>query len=275
MSRDVFEAIPEIGDRIGHAPYCLICIDFSGSLEDDLCSPEAALAHHRLKRMLTSLVERPGASVAVISGKDRGELHKCFGIRGMIYLGNYGLEISGPGQIFVEPTAIEKSAELTELGNLLRAKLEAIPEATVENKGLTLRVQFAKVSTENAEALRHIVHTALAASNHPFQLTIGTGFFDIRPRTQWDKGAAIALVKDQIGQPDPLVIYLGQSAASENSFAGFADAVTVQIGGGPDSVAQFQIDPPDRLTDFLEWLDGFLQEQEHRLTDERKHHSMV
>ena len=275
MSRDVFEAIPEIGDRICHAPYCLVCVDLSGSLEQELCSPEAALAHHRLKRVLTLLVQRQGTSVALISGKNRGELHKCFGIRGMIYLGSHGLEISGPGQIFVEPAATEKSAELTDLGNLLAAKLETIPEASVENKGLTLRVNFGKVSSENAEPLRHIVHTALAASNHPFQLTIGNGFFDIRPRVHWDKGAAICLVKEQIGQSDPMVIYLGQSVAGENSFAGFADAVTVQIGGGPDSMAQFQLDPPDRLTDFLEWLDGFLQEQEHRLTDERKQHSMV
>jgi trehalose-phosphatase len=275
MSRDVFEAIPEIGDRICHAPFCLVCLDLSGSLEQELCCPETVLAHHHLKRVLTSLVKRQGASVALISGKDRGELHKCFGIRGMIYLGSHGLEISGPGQIFVEPTAIEKSTELTDLGNLLASKLEAIPEASVENKGLTLRVSFDKVSAENAEPLRHIVHTALAASNHPFQLTIGTGFFDIRPRVHWDKGAAIGLVKEQIGQPDPLVIYLGQNVAGENSFAGFADAVTVQIGGGPDSMAQFQIDHADRLTDFLDWLDGFLQEQEHRLTDERKHHSMV
>jgi trehalose-phosphatase len=274
MCRNVFEAISEIGGRISAAHYRLVFLDLDGSFLPPVVDPGFNSMWERFKRVLTSLVDRRETSVAVMSGLDRSELHKRIGVAGMNYLGNHGLEISGPGHIFVEPSASEKTSLLAELGTRLAEKLQVIPGVTVEDKGLTLSVQYGQVSTEHSEQLRRIVHSVLAASDHPFQLTPGENSFDIRPRVNWNKGTAVAWVKEQIGHPDALVIYVDDNLSGENPGAALPEAIAIKVGGA-DPAAQFQVDNPREVIDFLEWLDDFLKTQERGLTDERQRYSMV
>jgi trehalose-phosphatase len=221
-----------------------------------------------------SLVERRDTSVAVMSGLDRAELHDRLGIAGMHYLGNHGLEISGPGHIFVEPSATEKTSLLAELGTRLAAKLQRIPGVVIEDKGLTLSVQHGQVSSENVEPLKRTLHAVLATSDHPFQLTTVENAFEIRPRVNWNKGAAVTWVKEQIGHPDALVIYVDDNVSGENPAATLPDALVIKVGAA-DPAAQFQVESPREVIDFLQWLDDSLQAQERGLTDERQRYSMV
>jgi trehalose-phosphatase len=274
MCRNVMEALSEIGSRISAAEHKLIFLDLDGSFLPPVLDPGPDSLWERFKRVLTSLVDRRDTSLAVMSGLDRGELHDRLGIAGMHYLGNHGLEISGPGHIFVEPTATEKTTLLKDLGTKLTAKLQGIAGVTVEDKGLSLSVSYSQVAGENLEQLRRTVHAALAASDHPFQLTSGDNAFEIRPRVNWNKGAAVSWVKEQIGHPDALVIYVDDNLSGENPGASLPDAIAIKVGAA-DPVAQFKVDGPIEVVDFLQWLDDFLRAQERGLTDERQRYSMV
>jgi trehalose 6-phosphate phosphatase len=227
------------------------------------------------KQLMASLVQRNGTSVAAMSGQDRSELHARLGIAGVIYLGNHGLEISGPGHIFIEPSASAKSAELKELGGLLHAKLQDIPGVVVEDKGLSLNVQFSQVAGENVEQVRRTVHAVLATSDHPFHLTSGDAAFEIRPRVYWNKGDAVAWVKEQIGHPDVLVVYIDDNRTGDNPSALVYDAIVIKVGAHAEPGAEYEVEGPPQVIDFLNWLDRFLQAQERGLTDERQRYSMV
>ena len=82
----------------------------------------------------------PNLTVAIMSGRNRAEFQAKVGIPGLVHIGNQGLEISGDGFLFVEAAVAGYSAELSELGARLATKLEKIPGAMVEDKGLTILI---------------------------------------------------------------------------------------------------------------------------------------
>ncbi len=107
MSRPLFDSLEEIGERISTAGYLFFCLDYDGTL---IAADEVA-AHASLpagdQATLQGLAAHPNLSLALISGRERADLEARVGIPGLIYSGNHGLEISGPGFSFVEPTAVE------------------------------------------------------------------------------------------------------------------------------------------------------------------------
>ncbi len=274
MCRNVFEMLPEIGNRISTAQHRLVFLDLDGSFMPPVVDSGPDSLWEKFKRVLAALVGRRDTSVAVMSGLDRGELHDRLGIAGMHYLGNRGLEISGPGHIFVEPGATEKTNLLKELGVKLATKLQGVQGVSIEDKGLTLNVHYEQAGAENTEQIRRAVHSVLSTSDHPFQLTNLENGFEIRPRVSWNKSAAVGWVREQISHPDALVIYVDDNVSGENLAASIPDAISIKAGA-EDAVAQYRVDGPREVIEFLQWLDDSLQAQERGQTDERQRYSMV
>src|SRR5262249_22807685 len=144
----------------------------------------------QMERVLLSLAAQERVSLAILSGRERADLQARVGIPGLIYAGNHGLEISGPGFLFVEPMASSCQPELQALAEDLASPLQSIPGAGVEDRGLTLCVHDRGLDADQREAVRQAVHAALSQAHHPFVVTAGERDYEIRPRVYWDKGTA-------------------------------------------------------------------------------------
>jgi trehalose 6-phosphate phosphatase len=254
MRQHLFDVLQEIGERIARAPHLLVCLDFDGTLAEIVAHPADARLDPETRRVLTALADRADVTVAIISGRARADLLTRVDVSGLIYAGNHGLEISGPGLVFIEPTAAECRTELQALAAELSARLNGIPGALVEDKGLTLTVHVRRVSAEQHEDVRRLVHSALANSKHPFQLTLGDRIYDVRPRVPWDKGVAVGWIREQIGRPDSLAIYLGDDATDEDAFAALREEITVRVGTNGETAAQFRLKDSADVRQFLSWL---------------------
>src|SRR6266481_4390444 len=80
-------------------------------------------------------------AIAEVGGRiERADLQSRLRMPGLIYAGNHGLEISGEGILFIEPTAAGSSDRIRKLAEELGSKLQGIAGAFVENKGLTLSI---------------------------------------------------------------------------------------------------------------------------------------
>src|SRR5258708_16463274 len=182
MSQPFFDAVGEVGERIRPAPRCLLCLDFDGTLSHFVDDPAAARLSPSMERALRALAGHDTMTVAIISGRDRTDLHRLVDIPGLIYVGNHGLDISGPGYMFVEPTAASRTEELRALAQTLTAKLQGIEGVIVEYKGLTISVHYRQVAESALDEVRRVVHAALAGASHPFVLGAGDKVHEIRPR---------------------------------------------------------------------------------------------
>src|SRR5947207_2344875 len=79
-------------------------------------------------------------TLAIFSGRDRADLQRRVSIPSATYVGNHGLQISGPGFRFAEPTAAAQGRTLQKLAAALSERLRAIEGVVVELRGLTVVV---------------------------------------------------------------------------------------------------------------------------------------
>jgi trehalose 6-phosphate phosphatase len=258
MTRPLFDALDEISVRLALAPHLLLCLDFDGTLTPLVDEPALVCLSGHMRRVLESLAGQDNVSLAIVSGRERGDLQAHVGIPGLLYAGNHGLEISGDGFIFVEPTAVECRPALQSLATLLVERLRPIPAAVVEDKGLTLSVHYRLVPAEQRDEVRRTVAAALASMQQPLQLTTGDMVYEVKPRGCWNKGAAVSWIKQQLGKPDALTIYLGDDVTDETAFAALPDGITVKVGSSPATAARYQLDGPAEVRCFLDGLDDLL-----------------
>ena len=201
-------------------------------------------------------------ALAIVSGRDRTDLHRRIGIPGLIYVGNHGLDIGGPGYVFVEPTAAAHSEELRGLADVLTERLKGIEGVIVEYKGLTISVHYRLVADAACDEVRRVVHATLAASSHPFVLGMGEKVHEIRPRVNWNKGTAVNWLRQQLGQPEVLPIYVGDDVTDEDAFAAIrTDGITVKVRKDTETAAQYTLEDPAEVRKFLEWLDDWLRQR--------------
>jgi trehalose 6-phosphate phosphatase len=266
MPRPLFESLQELEDRVAQARHVLLCLDFDGTLAPIADHPSKARLPEPTRQLLCALANHYAVSVTVISGREKVDLKAHIDVPGVIYAGNHGLEIGGPGVFFVEPVADMFRESLKELAADLTTRLQTIPGALVEEKGLTLSVHYRRVPTEMWEEVRRIVHGALANASHPFLLNPGKLVYEIGPRVYWNKGNAVLWLQEHLGEEDVLTIYVGDDATDENAFASLQNAVTIKVGDSQESGALFQLSGPAEVRTFLEWLLNQVGEMQGQLT---------
>ena len=151
MSQPLFDVMQQVGDRIIHAPHRLLCVSYDGTLTHFAATPEGAALSPQVDRILQSLAGHEGLTLAIFSGRDRNDLHSRVNLAGVIYVGNHGLEISGPGFRFVEPGALEACRNVKDLGLRLAQVLRHIGGVFVEDKDLTLSIHDRRVAAVDGE----------------------------------------------------------------------------------------------------------------------------
>jgi trehalose 6-phosphate phosphatase len=260
MSRFLLDHLDDLGPRLRAARRLALFLDFDGTLVAFRNDPGRAALSPSLRRILLAISADENRIVAIVSGRERADLQARIGIPGLIYAGNHGLEISGPGFIFIEPTVVGYRESLQKLAEALVPRLKNIEGAWVEDKGLTLSVHWRQAPAERAEEVRHIVHGALENTSHPFLLTTGDKVYDIRPRVYWHKGSAVHWIRERLGMQDALTVYLGDDATDEDAFAALPDDITVKVGEASETAAVYHLSGPVDVERFLEWLEKLLRQ---------------
>ena len=77
---------------------------------------------------------------------------------------------------------------------------------------------------------------------------------EIRPRVDWDKGKAVAWIRERLGRPGELPIVVGDDLTDENALDAFDDAITVCVDPQRPTVAAYKVDSPEEVKGFLGWL---------------------
>jgi trehalose-phosphatase len=261
MSRPLFDNMFEVGENIGRAPSLLLCVDFDGTLATIVDDPAQVNLSPQVQRVLWSLSSFEDTFVAVLSGRERADVQARVGIPNLICAGNHGLEISGPGFRFLEPNAVTSRTALQQLAAELAECLQSIAGVVVEDKGLTISVHYRLAEPDEREEVHRIVHAALAQKADPFRLTLGDMVYQVRPCVDWNKGVAVQWIKEQIGKPDALVVYVGDDVTDEDAFASLPDSITVKVGNGAPTAARYHVEGPADVRRFLEWSDLLLRKK--------------
>jgi trehalose 6-phosphate phosphatase len=253
MSKPLYAHLSRLSEAVTDAAHLLLGLDFDGTLSPIADNPEHVEMPAQTRQTILALARRPDTTVAILSGRERSDLAARVRIPNVVYSGNHGLEISGPGFIFIEPAAAAGHETLRALAQKLTSRLRYLPGVFLEDKGLTLSVHYRQAPAA-AEEIRHVLDAALKAAASPFGAIQGNMVFEIRPRIDWNKSSALRWIKDQYLKKDCLTLYLGDDVSEDESFDQLPDAITIKVGPGPDASAQYRVESPDEVRHFLQWL---------------------
>jgi trehalose 6-phosphate phosphatase len=254
MPQPSADLVSEIQARARSACLISLFLDFDGTLVPISGDPAAPRLDPGAAATLQLLSSQDRLVTTIISGRAIEDLYTRIRLEGLIYAGNHGLEIFGRQFRFVEPVASARREALERLCEELVLEVRPFPGAIVEYKGLTAAVHYRMAAEADWTRIEQIVYAATARNGALFHVNPGRKVFDIVPRTNWHKGAAVEWINGHLGNREVLTVYLGDDTSDEDAFSVLPDAVTIKVGAPAATCARYGLAGPAAVHEFLLWL---------------------
>jgi trehalose 6-phosphate phosphatase len=245
-----------------------VALDYDGTLTPIVERPHLAVLSNEMRSTLAALASH--CTVAVISGRDLGDVKGLVGIESLFYAGSHGFDISGPaGRHIASQQGSEFLPVLDRAEKSLRSLLSSIPGVLVERKRFSIAVHYRRVEKGRVKGVEEAVDRVLGNLTG---LRKGSGkkVFELQPEIDWDKGKALCWLMDvlDLDRPDVVPFYIGDDVTDEDAFRvlqGCGIGVVVKddkSGEAPRrSAAGYVLDNCFQVRKFLERLTETLQEQ--------------
>jgi trehalose-phosphatase len=209
-----------VNQRLVRAKRLWLFLDYDGTLADFAPTPEHVDLDLEVIDVLTRLAQRRDIRVAVVSGRQLGQIRLLLPVPGVLLAGTYGIELQTPGGRRIERVS---SGTIRPVLDDLKSRWERLIAGRegffLEDKywALALHARFADDDQANIvlEDARRMATDA--ASLGPFRLLGGHKFLEIGPRLA-HKGQTVAYLLDRYPWPGALPVYLGDDDKDEEAF---------------------------------------------------------
>ncbi len=261
----VFADLEPIRNAVAGRDHLAVLLDFDGTLAEIADRPDDVQLDPRLRGLLERLGHNPRVLVAVISGRTLEDIRRRVGLEHILYAGNHGLELAGPGWRVARDDAVEARGLVAACCDRLSLRLRDVRDALVENKGLSASVHFRLVPRGEIETVRRIVLEELGRVP-PGRLEARQGkmVLEILPVLDWDKGrAARWLLEHALGdgwEARCTVVYAGDDSTDEDAFVALAGTgITVRVTQYPQpTAARYLVRTVGEVGRLLEALAGWM-----------------
>jgi trehalose 6-phosphate phosphatase len=259
----LFSAWPGVAEQMRKASHILFLSDFDGTLTPIVERPEMAALTGATRSLLESLIDQPRFTVGIISGRALADLKEKVNIKGLVYAGNHGFEIEGPGLNFVNPLVDEIKPFVRIIRQVLNLAIGTVKGVLVEDKGITLSVHYRQAEEDTAKNIRQLVEHTIKGpvSMGIVKITTGKKVIEVRPAINWDKGKAIRLLMKKYGKGGRysglLPVYLGDDLTDEDGFRmieKYGAGITIHIGEPANSCARYYLKSHLEVDRFMEKL---------------------
>jgi trehalose-phosphatase len=234
--RELPPALSRLGEMArrlaGRRP--VVFLDYDGTLTPIVARPELAFLSAGMRSEIEALSRH--CPVAIVSGRDRGDVERLVGLPGLVYAGSHGFDIAGPGGMALEHEAGRSCLpDLDAAEEDLRLRLVPIPGAQVDRKRFGVAAHYKNVAEKQVPDVRRAVADVLGRHGR-LALREGKKVFELRPDTDWDKGKAVEWLLQalKMDTPDVLSFYLGDDLTDEDAFRCLASrGIGVFVGEPP------------------------------------------
>ena len=235
----------------------LLLLDVDGTLAPIAPLPTLAQVPASTRRLIAALAATPGVIVVLVSGRAAHDARRLVGVEGVWTVGNHGAEIIAPnGAVTVDSEVSRYAESMARTAQTLEPLLSPMAGVILENKTWTLSVHYRAADERVMPRLRGVVEGV--AAEHGLKVTEGKKVLEIRPPIRVDKGTAIErLAQDLVAlSGDASVLFAGDDVTDEDAFRFLRQnhprAVTIHIGDGVDTAAEFTFPTTEQLRALLE-----------------------
>ncbi len=244
--------------KLLRASKVLLLFDYDGTLTPLMPNPDEANLSDQVRDRLARLSSGEKFITGVISGRSLADLEAKVDIPGMIYGGNHGLEIKGPGLDFVHQEAMEQTSVQLLVAGELQEALSEVSGVIVEPKGLTLSVHYRSTPNDQVKSVEDIFARVVApfVESGAARITYGKKVLEVLPNLPWDKGKAITLLQETYPLASP-TWFFGDDRTDEDGFGVVQEWGGVAVLVGParqPTAALHRVDSPAEVAQVLDLL---------------------
>lgn len=263
--KNILASWPKLAGELAAGDPLLLGLDYDGTLAPIVRNPADARMSRATRASLEKLCASPRLFAAVISGRTLADIRQRMGIPNVIYGGNHGLELSGPGWNYLNPCACKARNVLRETAKKLAEKLRGREGVILEDKHLTLTVHFRKARETEESLIRAEVEEILAPfrARRQLRLTEGKKVLEIRPPTNWGKGNALRLIQRRLASRAKVArlrtLYIGDDRTDEAAFAALGKGdFSVRVGKNQATAARWSLAGVGEVRKLLNRLENCL-----------------
>ncbi len=213
-----------------------IFLDYDGTLTPIVDRPEDARLDPAMREAVRVLARRH--PLAVVSGRDLGDVRARVDVDEAFYAGSHGFDIAGPGgSRHRHPEALARAGALDAAESTLAGQLHGVPGARVERKAFSLAVHYRQVAPADLPRVESVVE-AVRAAQPGLRVQAGKKVFDFQPDVPWHKGRAVQWLMQAVGDGALVPLYVGDDVTDEDAFRTLSGTgVTVAVLDEPRSTA--------------------------------------
>ncbi len=195
-----------------------VALDFDGTLAPINNDPDAVVISAEMKKRLKNLVAR--CRVAIVTGRDLGDIRERVGLEELYYSGSHGFEIAGPpgSGLFFE-AGKEFLPALDGAEDALAILIEKTPGAVLQRKRFSISVHYRLVEESLVVELKNVVNGAVKGLKG-LVARADKKAIEILPGMKWGKGHALLWLLEATGMSpeNSFAISLGDDITDEDTF---------------------------------------------------------
>jgi trehalose-phosphatase len=237
--------------------YICLFLDCDGTLAPIADTPAQAVIPQKTKEALASLSRLEGLRLAIISGRLLADIKTIIGLDGIIYVGNHGLEIDGPGVTSQWKIVPSYKDILADIKARLTRECASMPGVFIEDKRLALCLHYrmSNMDEENTRAVFNKIADPYRSSGK-IAVMYGKKIIEVRPSTGWDKGKVVRWLLDRerllVKDENIIAVYVGDDRTDEDAFKALGESeISVMVGNVPALSAKYYVDDTDEVYKFL------------------------
>jgi len=228
-----------------------IFLDYDGTLTPIVSRPDQAVLADSTRAILRRLTAK--VPVAVLSGRELGDVRMRVGIDGVFYAGSHGFDIAGPRGL-QRQEAQEFLPALDAAEKELREKLTGIAGALVERKRFSIAAHYRNVKESDFPKMERAV-SEVAAEHRKLRKIDGKKVYELLPNIDWDKGKAALWLLERLGleRQNARPIYIGDDRTDEDAFRALEQrGVGILVSEEPRlTAASYSLRDPTEVERFL------------------------
>jgi len=239
--------------------FCVF-MDFDGTLAPIRKRPDWVKLGGATRNTLKKLARRKDMTAAIVSGRGLKDIRARAGVKGLIYVGNHGLEAEGPGIRYVVPEAQKAKKTIAALSKKFKKEYRKYKGVYIEDKGLSLSIHYRMVRPSGLKKVKEIFNDNIRAyeKSKKVFITRGKKVWEVRPPVRWDKGRMVRfLLEKKIKHKNALPIYMGDDRTDEDAFRSVRNrgyAVKVTGDPGERSRADYYLKNTGEVRQFLKMI---------------------
>lgn len=218
-----------IVDDCKRAQRKLILLDYDGTLVTFAPEPQMANPPDRILTLLQELNELPGATVVLISGRDRHTMQRWFGHLDLLLVAEHGTWKRTPGAEWVMSKSLSDLWK-PKIFPILESYADRVPGSLIEEKEFSLAWHYRKVDVDIGaswaqELMDHLTHFT---ANMDLQVVPGNKVIEIKSAGINKGEVSLGFVAEI--RPD-FILAIGDDTTDEDMFKALPEnAYTLKVG---------------------------------------------